>query len=542
MDCRTIPLSAIPHTSRLFRDYISGATEAMEIFPHHFRNPKSFEFAAQQVDYPEKQRAAVVGMLREQNQRWGISEQRERNLSRLAKPGCLAVVTGQQVGLFTGPAFSIYKALTAARLAQELTSQGIEAVPIFWLATEDHDLEEVNHTSVQDREGKPRTVRYSGKPEVADSPAGLLPLLAGIHSALDELRESLPEGPLTQQVVDWLGPAYHPGETLGGAFGYAMAYLLGPYGVLTVDPLDARVHRLAGRVLEHASRHAAEVRTDLLRRNEHLASIGYHAQVRVSENSTLLFAYESGKRSILHSSGADFVSSTDTNYTSAELCRLAEQSPEALSPTALLRPVMQDALFPTVAYVAGPAEIAYLAQSAPVYERILGRMPVVVPRASITVAEPPIQRLMTKYHLTFEDVFAGRQHLREKMAARFFSEDLTRRFQQATESVEFQMAGIQEALQKLDPTLADAAKHSVQKMLYQLGSLERKAAAAVQHKTDQVERDATKLENALYPEKIMQERIYSGASLLARHGMQFVEQLFRAIPPLPVDHQILFAE
>jgi uncharacterized protein YllA (UPF0747 family) len=138
-------------------------------------------------------------------------------------------------------------------------------------------------------------------------------------------------------------------------------------------------------------------------------------------------------------------------------------------------------------------------------------MPVVVPRASITLVETPVQRLLGKYHLSIDDVFAGRQHLRAKMAARFFSEDLTTRFRETTESLERQMAGI----------------------------LERKAAAAVQSKSDQVERDAVRLENAIYPEKAMQERIYCGPSLLARFGMGLVEQLHQAIPAVPVDHQVL---
>lgn len=541
MDCATIPLSALPHTSRLFRDYVSGAAGAADIFPHHFRNPASFQQAAAQVRYPEELRGALVGMLREQNQRWGHSEARERKLQRLAQPDCFTVVTGQQVGLFTGPAFAIYKALTAVKLAEQLSAQGVEAVPIFWLASEDHDLAEVNHTWLQDREGRPHPIRYAGQPAVADSPAGALPLAGEIRTSLEALREALPETPLAGEVMDWLGHAYHPGATLGGAFGCAMAQLLSPYGVLTVDPLDPRVHRLTRHVFQHAALHAAAIRQALLERNEQLTSRGYHAQVRVADDSTLLFAYESGRRSVLHESGAGFVSSAGTGYSSPELSRRAEQAPETLSPSALLRPVMQDALLPTVAYVGGPAEIAYIAQAAPLYQRILGRMPVVLPRASATVLETPIQRLLGKYGLSIEDVFAGRQHLREKMAARFFSEDLTRRFRETTESLELQMTGIQEALLRLDPTLADAAKNGTHKMLYQLSSLERKAAASVQGKSDQVERDAARLENAIYPEKAMQERFYCAPSLLARFGMGLVEELHGALPAVPVDHQIFMA-
>jgi bacillithiol biosynthesis cysteine-adding enzyme BshC len=542
MDCTTIPLTALPHTSRLFRDYVGGSADADSIFPHHYRNPSAFRNAAKQINYPEDLRRAVVQLLTDQNRRWGSSEAREQNLARLAKPSCLAVVTGQQVGLFTGPAFTIYKALTAVKLTEQLLLEGIDAVPIFWLATEDHDLAEVNHTWVLDREGNPQSITYNGRPKVQDSPAGTLPLASDIKECIETLRQFLPESSQSQHVIEWLNAAYHPGENLGGAFGCAIAQMLSPFGVLTVDPLDPRVHRLTSKVFRNVAQQAGEIRQSLLDRNEHLISSGYHTQVRVHETSTLLFAYEGGRRSILHSEGSNFISGSETRYTAESLEGLAETTPELLSPTALLRPIMQDALFPTVSYVAGPAELAYLAQAVPVYQQLLRRMPVIVPRASITVIESPIQRLLGKYQLSIEDIFSGRQHLREKMAARFFSADLTSRFASATSSVEQHLAAIQEALQKLDPTLADAARNGAQKMLYQLSSLERKAAASIQSKSDQVERDATRLENTIYPEKGMQERLYCGASLLARYGMQLVDELHKILPATPTEHQILVME
>ena len=537
MEISTLPLSALPHTSRLFQNYVSGAAG---LFPYSYHQENSFEEAAGRIQYSDERRRQVVALLREQNQCWGQSAARERNMGRLSKANCLAVVTGQQVGLFTGPAFAVYKALTAVKLADYLTNQGIEAVPIFWLATEDHDLAEVNHTWVHDQDGQPRKIVYAPHPGVEDAPAGSLTLADEVIAGIAEFEQSLPPGAESRAIVDWLRSAYKPGATLGSAFGAAMAQLLSKYGVLTIDPLDTRVHRITSQVFQHASAENSLLRESLLARNEQLISSGYHAQVRVTDTSTLLFVYESGRRSILRQEGADFVSSSGTKYNASDLRGVAESRPELLSPTALLRPVLQDALLPTVAYVGGPAEIAYLAQSVPLYERVVGRMPVVVPRASITLMEPAMQRLVKKYSLGLDDVFAGRRPLREKMASRFFSEDLTAQFASATESLERHIASIQQALQQLDPTLVDAAKNAAQKMLHQISNLERKAAASVQGKSDQVERDAARLENALYPEKAMQERVYCGPSLLARFGgLQFVEVLYQAIPPLPCEHQII---
>lgn len=218
---------------------------------------------------------------------------------------------------------------------------------------------------------------------------------------------------------------------------------------------------------------------------------------------------------------------------------LLEDNPARFSPNVLLRPVMQDAVLPTVAYVGGPSELAYLAQAAPLYDRILGRMPVVFPRASFTVLDAASRRLFGKYSLTLADVFAGRQALREKMAARYLPEGLAQLFETTAAHLNANVEAIRESLRRLDPTLSDAAANSLQKMQYQLSNLERKAAAAVQQRTDQVEKDAARLENSLYPEKTLQERFYGGISLLARFGLPFLDHLYEHIALDSPDHLVL---
>ena len=200
---------------------------------------------------------------------------------------------------------------------------------------------------------------------------------------------------------------------------------------------------------------------------------------------------------------------------------------------------MQDALLPTVAYVGGPSEIAYLAQAAPLYQRILGRTPVFFPRASFTVLDPASKRLLAKYGLTLTDIYAGRQPLRDKMASRYLPEGLTALFEKTAASLTAELEAIKQGLEKLDPTLAAAAANSEQKMLYQLAHLERRAGAAVQHRSDQVEKDAVRLENNLYPEKSLQERLYCGLSLLANFGPALLDQLYERVALDSGDHQII---
>ena len=336
-----------------------------------------------------------------------------------------------------------------------------------------------------------------------------------------------------------LAECYKPGESYGTAFGRLMARLFRNFGVVLMDPMDRRLHKLSAPVFRAAIQSAPELQRGLAERNRRLTEGGYHIQVRVTGSSSLLFVQENSRRTAMRLQGGNFVSAQGIACPPEDLLARLEQQPENFSPNVLLRPVMQDALLPTVAYVSGPSELAYLAQAGSVYQSVLGRMPVVFPRASFTVLDRPATRLLRKYGLQIPDVYAGKQSLREKMAMRFLPDGLTALFQKASSELEQNLEMIRKALGQVDPTLVDAAAGSARKMQYQLSGLERKAAAAVQSRTEQVERDASKLENTLYPQKTPQERLFSGISFLAWYGPQFLDQIYEAIPLHSSDHQLL---
>jgi len=539
MDPHAISQSQVPHTTKLFQDYLYDYPRVSEFYPFPPFAPESFVKSAQSLQYPGALRTAVAEVLREHNERFAAGPRTMANLERFSRPGCHAVVTGQQVGLFTGPVFTIYKALTAIKLARSLSSQGIEAVPIFWLATEDHDLAEVNHCFVQDREGKPVRLQYSEPAQVHHAPVGAVWFNGAIRPLAESLRTLLPDSPDANELAAMVEQSYRPDAHFGGAFGRLLTRLFAQHGVILVESIDASLHRLNSKVFRAAVECTQEISSELRERNHRLVEAGYHAQVRVAENSTVLFIYEDGQRTALHSENGKFTSSPGKSYEPNELVAMLEDDPSLFSPNALLRPVMQDALLPTVAYVGGPSEIAYLAQSAPLYQRILGRMPVLFPRASFTVLDSASNRLLDKYGLSLTDVFAGRQLLREKMATRYLPEGLAGLFERAAVSLNADLEAIKRGLEKIDRTLVDAASNSVQKMQYQLANLERKAAAAVQHRSDQIEKDAARLENSLFPEKTLQERLYSGISLLARFGMPLLDRLYEQISLDSGDHQVI---
>ena len=538
METHCIPYTDLPHISRLFTDYLYDYPRVSEFYAFNPFEEESFVRAARSLEYGDGLRKAVTDILQEQNKRFSVGEAAQENLRRLARPGCYAVVTGQQTGLFTGPAFAFYKALTAIRLARTLTERGLEAVPVFWLATEDHDLAEVNHCYVQDRDGNPQRVEYSGQPPAEDAPVGAVQLSETIQTTLDTLAGFLPDSSARAEVMDALADCYRRGESLGTAFGRFLARIFRPFGVIFVDPLDERLHALSSPVFQAAVESAVPLGDAIAAQGQRLVEKGYHAQVRVTEDSTLLFLYAEGRRQALRLRDGRFVPTEGESFSPDDLLARLREQPLVLSPNVLLRPVMQDYLLPTVAYVGGPSELAYFAQAAPVYERILGRMPVLVPRASFTLLEPAIQRLLEKYGLTLRDVCSGKQPLREKMAAKFLPPDLAAVFQKATAGLTESLDALQAALAKLDPTLADAAANSGRKMQYQLSTLERKAAQSAQNRTDQVERDALRFENALYPQKALQERVYSGINYLARYGPALLEEIYGQISTQCSNHQV----
>ena len=539
MQHRFIPFTEFPKATRLFTDYLYHYDSVSSFYSFNPANESSYKNAASEIHYPDELRKSVVSILREQNLAMSAGEKTLQYLQRLEQPGCYAVLTGQQVGLFTGPVFALYKAMTAIKKADELTQMGLPSVPIFWMATEDHDLEEVNHCFIQDRSGNPVRLQCSGGEAKSGPPVAAIEFTNAIQDITASLKFHFPEAGFSDKLIQSISSSYIPGENMGRAFGRLMAQILSDYGIVLVNPLDARLHRMCANVFKTAIEAAHAITEDLIERNQLLSEKGYHHQVRVTPSTSLLFLQKDGQRRALQLSDSGFTLSDGEVLNRNKIFNQLNESPETITPNVFLRPVMQDALLPTIAYVGGPSELAYLAQAGPVYRRILGRMPVLLPRASFTIADRSTIRILEKYGLTISDVFAGQQALQEKMAAKYFPPDLTAIFDKTKTGLDAHLKDLQQALEKLDPTLADAAENSSRKMHYQISSLERKAMQAVQNRSEQIEKDAERLANSLFPNKTPQERFYGGISLLARYGPQFLDAMYQSIPPYADHHQLL---
>src|SRR5579884_2802975 len=285
MHCTCVRHTELPGVSALFADVLYHPDRTSSFYPHPIRDLEAYHAAAARIRLPEDRRAALVAALRGRNPA-------SPALDRLAQPGTVAVVTGQQVGLFSGPAYTIYKALTAARLAVELSERGIPAVPVFWLATEDHDLAEVNHCFVFDAAGEPVRLEVNGSNGAA-RPVG------GIRiedPPLERLKQAFSGMPFGDEAYELAAAAYQPGATFAGAFEATLRPLLEKWGIVFIDPLDRGLRRIAAPLLRDALTHAGDLKQELLERNEELVRAGYHAQVLIEPHTSLFFLLDGERR------------------------------------------------------------------------------------------------------------------------------------------------------------------------------------------------------------------------------------------------------
>jgi bacillithiol biosynthesis cysteine-adding enzyme BshC len=261
-----------------------------------------------------------------------------------------------------------------------------------------------------------------------------------------------------------------------------------------------------------------------LKRGKDLERKGYGAQVKVTARSTLLFRMEERLRQVVNANGTRF-SSGDVAWPREELVKLAEREPEKFSPNALLRPVVQDYLLPTAAYIAGPSEISYYAQSEVVYRQVLGRMPVILPRAGFTLVDPKAERLLKRYGLTVEQVWEGPQKFRQRMEAASLPKTLLREFERDKTQIEKSLKKLAERMEKLDPTLRGAFESSSKKMTFQLEKLKRKTGKALDRKTGLMAEHVEFLESELFPNKALQSRQLCFLPFLSRWGTGGLDEL-----------------
>lgn len=540
----SIPFDQIPGQSRLFLDYVRDPVALREFYPSAVRFHHELPARTSEVlGAYETDRTVLCDALRDMNAAWGAGSETLKNIDLLRDADCMAVVSGQQAGLFTGPLYTIYKALSAVKLAGCLTQRNTKAVPVFWVATEDHDFPEVAKAEFIARDCRLAEVEAHAQLHTEGQPVGRVALNESINAVLDQLIELLPSSEFTPDLETLIRDAWRPGRGYGEAFARMMTALLGRHGLVLLDPLDARLKQLAAPLYSKAALHAHDIATAIEARSRRLEAAGYHAQVTPSENSFPLFMHDGtgARHAVVRTENGKYaVKNSRTEFSAEQIAAQAESEPERFSPNVTLRAVVQDFLLPTVAYYGGAAEIAYFAQTAEVY-RILDRPATpILPRASLTMIERHTGRVLEKYGLRPVDLFADPDAVLARVVEEHLGADTAQSFARTEETFKNELDQLREQLRAVDPTLADALETGRRKINYQLEGLRTRFHRAQMARDEAAHRQLQRAFEQLYPHKQLQERHINITSLLARHGRYVVDWIYNAINIGSVEHQVVY--
>jgi bacillithiol synthase len=452
----------------------------------------------------------------------------EVGIARLQRPGALAVTTGQQPGLFTGPLFTIHKALSAAALARVLERQWSRpVVPVFWLAGDDHDFAEASQASWIAADGTLVSVALPPRPPEAPlTPMYREPLGPGVGQVLDRLAADLPPSEFRQSTLEWLGRHYRPEATIAGSCAGAMAELLAPLGVICLDSTHPAVKRAMAPYLVRALTAAADLERDLDRHIEALGTTARTSGVTVGDGASLVMLEAALGRDRLVADGPTFVTRRSRErFDLAALQRIAAESPTRLSPNVLLRPVLESALLPTVAYLAGPGELRYLVLTPPVYQRMGIDRQQPLPRWSGVLVEPRVDRVLEKFGVTLSELLEPAGALEARLVRSQLPREALEALESIRRAVESGYDQVARAAESIDPTLTRPIQGVRQQALAGTQEVEKKLVQHLKRRRETELGQLAKARAAVLPNQKPQERVLTVVSFLARYGPALLQEL-----------------
>jgi bacillithiol biosynthesis cysteine-adding enzyme BshC len=460
------------------------------------------------------------------------SAAREASLARLREPGALAVTSGQQPGLFTGPLYTVHKALSTAALARVLERQwGRPVVPIFWIAGDDHDFAEASQTSWLAGDGSLASASLAPRPPEAPlTPMYQQPLGEGVTAALEALASSLPDSEFRDDTLAWLTRHYRPEATVAAAFAGAMAELLAPAGVVCFDSTHPASKRFAAPLVLGALERAAQIDDDLERQAEALGETARTSGVVLGDGAALVMLEGAQGRDRLIAADGGFVTRRGKErFDLAALRRVAETEPTRLSPNVLLRPVIESALLPTVAYLGGPAELRYLRLTPPVYRRLGVTPQRPLPRWSGVLVEPRVERTLEKFGIELEDLLGPPGALESRLVRSQLPAEAVAALESIRSAVEAGYQALERSAGEIDPTLVRPVQGARHHALSGTQDVEKKLVQHLKRRQETELGQIARARTAVQPGGKPQERTLSVAPFLARYGPALITDLGEAI-------------
>lgn len=530
----------MPEISSLVHDYFYSYPEVDEYYNGDFRNLAAFQKQTEKIELSQLSRKRLAAILKEQNLDYGCGGKTLDNIDQLAQDQTCAVVTGQQVGLFSGPLYTIYKSLTAIKLSEYLNENANGCyVPIFWLASDDHDFAEIDHIKLLNKDNRIEEIRYQSLSSKTKIPASKILLTSEISRCIQLLKDLTPDTEFKLEILIHLSEAYTSGRLFSEAFAKWMTQLFKSFGLIFIDASHPGLKDLGKKIFFHEISKNSPSTLKAMEASGKLKQDKYKSQIQLREGRLNLFFAEQERLAIQFEEKNYSIKGSPKTYKRDELLALVEKKPHLFSPNVLLRPIYQDGLLPTVAYVGGPGEIAYFAQMKGVYENFGLSMPIIYPRKSITILERKIDDVLKKYDLKIQDLWQNPEKIINKMCKKKIPDSVDKAFGAATSNLEKDLLFLKKEIVTFEPNLERTVDATFGKIKQTYQSLEKKILKASKRRDSLVAEQIHKAANNLYPTGRLQERVFNILPFLIKYSHTFIDKLYGSIDIDNHDHQII---
>ena len=524
-----IDIRRFPWIRPLVADYAFDHAKVADFFAGDPRDARAWREAIARSQRHARAREAVAAIVAAQQGRRGAPAEAVAAAARLRDPQTVAVVTGQQAGLFGGPLFTLLKAITAIELAERVrTEHDVPAVAVFWIDAEDHDWDEVKSCGVLDAALVHRTVAVGDPPGAHQEPVARVTLDESIERAIAELGTVLPQTEFSSSMFDTLRAAYHAGAGMADAFGRWMESVLGPRGLVVYDSADPAAKPLVAGVFAREIERAGDTTRLAAEAGAAMEARGYTAQVTPQEGGVALFHLNDGREAIRLQGDAFQVG--DRVETKVALLARVQQFPAEFSPNVLLRPIVQDTLFPTVCYVAGPNELAYLGQLRGIYGAFDVPMPLMQQRATATLLDSNAARLLARHDVPLEQLRAQDESALNQLLESQLPPGVEASLHDVARVLQEQMDQLATSVTQIDATLEGAARSALGRMQDDLKKLHAKVIQAAKRKDDTLRRQFQHAQAQAFPGGDPQERAIGFVYFLNRYGPALVDRLLEELP------------
>ena len=525
-----VDIRRFPWINPLVADYAFDYEKVSGFFAGDPRDARAWREAIARTQAHPRSRDAIADLIQAQQLGRGAPRAALDAGALLRHPTTVAIVTGQQAGLFGGPLFTLLKALTAIQLADRVRREhNVPAVAVFWIDAEDHDWDEVKTCRVLDAQLTPHAVDVGQPPGAHAGSVARVTLDASIGAVIDGLASLLPQTEFTPSLLEGLRGAYRPGAGMADAFGRWIESVLGGRGLIVYDAADPAAKPLAAGVFQREIEGAGETARLAAAAGDAMDARGYHAQVMPQPGTVALFHLNSGREAIRMQSGDTF-SVGDRTESKATLLARAKQAPQEFSPNVLLRPVVQDTIFPTICYVAGPSELVYLGQLRGVYEAFGVPMPLMQQRASATLLDSNAARFLARHDVSLEVLRAQDEAALNALLETQLPPGVEASLTEVTHQLEQRMERVAASVKAIDATLENAARSALSRMQDDLKKLHGKIIQAAKKKDETLRRQFQHAQAQAFPGGEPQERAIGFVSFLNKYGPPLVDRLLEELP------------